>query len=48
MSHRFDLHTHSSHSDGTYAPAEIVRFAARGRIDLLALTDHDCISGVRE
>ena len=48
MSHRFDLHTHSEHSDGTYAPAEIVRFAARGRIELLALTDHDCISGVPE
>ena len=48
MSHRFDLHTHSDHSDGTYAPAEIVRFAARGHIDLLALTDHDCISGVPE
>ena len=47
MSHRFDLHTHSDHSDGTYAPEEIVRFAARGHIDLLALTDHDCISGVR-
>ena len=39
MSHRFDLHTHSDHSDGTYAPAEIVRFAARGHIDLLALTE---------
>lgn len=48
MSHRFDLHTHSDHSDGTYAPAEIVRFAARGHIDLLAVTDHDCISGVPE
>ena len=48
MSHRFDLHTHSEHSDGTYAPAEIVRFAARGHIDLLAITDHDCISGVPE
>ena len=48
MSHRFDLHTHSDHSDGTYTPAEIVRFAARGHIDLLALTDHDCISGVPE
>ena len=48
MSHRFDLHTHSDHSDGTFAPAEIVRCAARGHIDLLALTDHDCISGVPE
>ena len=48
MNHRFDLHTHSNQSDGTYAPAEIVHFAARGHLDLLAVTDHDCISGVPE
>ena len=48
MSHRFDLHTHSAHSDGTYSPREIVGFAARGHIELLSLTDHDCVSGVPE
>lgn len=48
MNHRFDLHTHSNQSDGTYAPVEIVHFAARGHLDLLAVTDHDCISGVPE
>lgn len=48
MPHRFDLHCHSSFSDGTVAPAEIVRTANRAKLDMLALTDHDCILGVRE
>lgn len=48
MASRFDLHTHSCHSDGTYTPAEIVRMAARAKLRLLALSDHDCISGVAE
>ena len=48
MNHRFDLHIHSAHSDGTYSPSEIVQFAVRGNLQLLALTDHDCISGVPE
>ena len=30
MNHRFDLHTHSDQSDGTYAPAEIVHFEPEG------------------
>ena len=45
---RFDLHTHSIISDGTVAPSEIVRTAARNGIKLLALTDHDSIMGVNE
>ena len=45
---RFDLHTHSCISDGTATPTEIVRTAARGKIKLLALTDHDNITGVPE
>ena len=45
---RFDLHTHSIVSDGTVAPSEIVRIAARTGIRLLALTDHDSIMGVAE
>ena len=45
---RFDLHTHSIVSDGTVAPSEIVRTAARNGIKLLALTDHDNIMGVGE
>lgn len=45
---RFDLHTHSIVSDGTAQPSEIVRIAARAKIKLLALTDHDSILGVEE
>ncbi len=45
---RFDLHTHSIVSDGTAQPSEIVRIAARAKIRLLALTDHDSILGVEE
>jgi len=42
---RIDLHTHSSASDGTQAPAEVVRAAADARLDVLALTDHDTTAG---
>ena len=42
---RIDLHTHSSASDGTQAPAEVVRAAADAGLDVLALTDHDTTSG---
>lgn len=42
---RIDLHTHSLASDGTDTPAEVVRAAARARLDVVALTDHDTSSG---
>jgi predicted metal-dependent phosphoesterase TrpH len=42
---RIDLHTHSSASDGTQAPAELVRAAADAGLDVVALTDHDTTSG---
>ncbi len=48
MAHRFDLHCHSSFSDGTVSPTDIVRTAKRAKLDMLALTDHDCILGVKE
>lgn len=40
-----DLHTHSLHSDGTQPPATVVREAAAAGIDVVALTDHDVVSG---
>ncbi|MDD2772545.1 MAG: PHP domain-containing protein [Elusimicrobiales bacterium] len=43
-----DLHTHSDQSDGTCSPAEVVRGAARRGVSLLALTDHDTVSGCAE
>lgn len=43
-----DLHTHSRHSDGTLAPAELVAQAAARNVELLALTDHDTTAGLAE
>lgn len=45
---RYDLHTHSLHSDGTLAPAELVQRAHAGGVDVLALTDHDVTDGLAE
>lgn len=45
---RIDLHAHSTASDGTDTPAQLVRNAAAGGLDVVALTDHDTVSGYRE
>jgi predicted metal-dependent phosphoesterase TrpH len=42
---RIDLHTHSSVSDGTDTPAELVANAAASGLDVVALTDHDTTKG---
>lgn len=42
---RIDLHTHSDASDGTDAPAVLVRNAARSGLDVVAITDHDTTQG---
>lgn len=42
---RYDLHTHSSVSDGTETPAELLAAAAVAGLDGLALTDHDTNAG---
>jgi hypothetical protein len=44
----FDLQCHSLHSDGTLSPTEVVDRAHRDGIELLALTDHDTVDGVKE
>ncbi|MGP4000895.1 PHP domain-containing protein [Streptomyces sp. 8N706] len=45
---RIDLHTHSTASDGTDTPAELVRNAAAAGLDVVALTDHDTVAGYAE
>jgi predicted metal-dependent phosphoesterase TrpH len=40
-----DLHTHSTASDGTDSPAELVAAAAAAGVDVLAITDHDTTGG---
>jgi predicted metal-dependent phosphoesterase TrpH len=43
---RVDLHMHSTASDGAYSPAEVVQIALTHQMDVIALTDHDSVSGV--
>jgi predicted metal-dependent phosphoesterase TrpH len=45
---RFDLQSHSTHSDGALPAAEVVARAAEAGVELLALSDHDTVSGVSE
>ncbi|WP_446664705.1 PHP domain-containing protein [Flexivirga sp. B27] len=42
---RIDLHTHSTQSDGTEAPGDVMRSAAAAGLDVVALTDHDTTRG---
>jgi len=42
---RIDLHSHSSASDGTDPPAEVMRRARAAGLDVIALTDHDTLAG---
>lgn len=43
---RADLHSHSTASDGTRPPAEVVLRAAAAGLDAIALTDHDTVAGI--
>ena len=43
-----DLHTHTTFSDGTFTPAELVDYASKQDISVLAVTDHDSVSGIDE
>lgn len=43
-----DLHIHSTASDGTYTPQEILEMAARAGLQAIAITDHDTLDGSRQ
>lgn len=43
---RVDLHVHSTFSDGTWTPRQVVAQAKANDVELLALTDHDTMNGV--
>ncbi len=45
---RIDLHLHSTYSDGTFSPTEVVRRAHNAQVSTLALTDHDTTDGIEE
>jgi len=44
----FDLHNHSTYSDGLLSPTELIELAARTGADAIALTDHDTTDGLAE
>ena len=46
MEKYIDLHTHSTCSDGTFLPAEVVKLAKEKGISAIALTDHDTVDGL--
>jgi predicted metal-dependent phosphoesterase TrpH len=48
MFSQYDLHNHSTASDGTLSPGELVVMAAQAGIRVLALTDHDTTEGIAE
>lgn len=48
MTNYVDLHTHSTASDGIYAPGELLRRAREAGLRVLALTDHDTTNGIAE
>ena len=43
-----DLHTHSTASDGSYSPGELIRHAKEKGLSAVALTDHDTVEGIEE
>ncbi len=43
---RADLHLHTTHSDGTYTPQQVIELARRSGLAAIALTDHDTCAGV--
>jgi hypothetical protein len=44
----FDLQSHSVHSDGNHPAADVVGYARDAGVELLALSDHDTVDGVKE
>ena len=45
---RLDLHVHTTFSDGSLPPADVVKLAQKANVSALAITDHDTVDGVPE
>lgn len=43
-----DLHTHSTFSDGTFTPLQLVKYAEEKGLKAFAITDHDTTEGIKE
>jgi len=46
QSYCYDLHSHSTASDGIFSPADLMQRAVDNQVNVLALTDHDTIKGL--
>ncbi|MDK2886630.1 MAG: 3,5-nucleoside bisphosphate phosphatase [Thermosipho sp. (in: thermotogales)] len=44
---KVDFHVHSTASDGTYAPDELIEMAKNENIEVISITDHDTIDGIK-
>ena len=44
---KYDLHLHTTASDGRLKPAELVKMAVDSGLEVMAVTDHDSIGGLR-
>jgi predicted metal-dependent phosphoesterase TrpH len=45
---RIDLHLHTTHSDGSFSPTDVLRLAHKAGVTALAITDHDIVTGIPE
>jgi len=45
---RIDLHLHTTHSDGSLRPSEVLALAKQAHVTALAITDHDITTGINE
>jgi predicted metal-dependent phosphoesterase TrpH len=43
---KIDLHSHTTHSDGKLSVSELLMRAEQMQVDVLAITDHDCVDGI--
>lgn len=45
---KIDLHTHTNYSDGALTPVQLVKKAQERGLDIISITDHDSINGIKE
>ncbi len=45
---RVDFHMHTTHSDGSYTPAELMRYCKQKKLECVSVTDHDTMSSFEE
>ena len=48
MNAKIDLHIHTKYSDGAYSPSEVLRKAYSKGIQVVGITDHDTVDGIKE